>query len=155
MVKTEPARKVKDEVPKKSSGWKIASYASFVVIVPLIALNVIPHSGGKEKLEKSIAVLPFQDFSTDTDQEPMCLGLTDEIINHLFKIESFDKVVSLTSVLTYKKTDKPTPEVAAELGVNYILEGTFKKIGDKVRVTAQLIDGKSDKHLWQHEYDRT
>jgi len=155
VVKTEPVDQGKAEDKSKSSNsWKIASYISFVVIVFLIVLNVIPHSGKSEKLEKSIAVLPFQDFSTDPNQESMCMGLTDEIINHLFKIESFDKVVSLNSVLTYRGTDKRTPKIAEELGVNYILEGTYKKIGEKVRVSAQLIDGKNDKHLWQHEYDR-
>ena len=82
-------------------------------------------------------------------------GLTDEIINHLYKIKSFDKVVSLNSVLTYKGTDKRLPQIADELKVNYILEGTYKKIGDQVRVTAQLIEPKNDKHLWQNEYDQT
>jgi TolB-like protein len=81
-------------------------------------------------------------------------GLTDEIINHLYKIASFDKVVSLNSVLTYKGTDKRLPKIADELNVNYILEGTYKKIGDQVRVTAQLIEPKNNKHLWQNEYDQ-
>jgi TolB-like protein len=84
----------------------------------------------------------------------MCLGLTDEIINHLFKIESFDKVISLSSVMTYIGTAKKIPEIADELEVNYILEGTYKKIGDQIRVTAQLIEARTDTHLWQHEYDR-
>jgi hypothetical protein len=79
IVKTEPVDQGKSEDKSKSSNsWKIASYISFVVIVFLIVLNVIPHSGKSEKLEKSIAVLPFQDFSTDPDQESMCMGLTDE-----------------------------------------------------------------------------
>ena len=130
---------------------------SVVVIVILVIFNVI---GGRKQvevdtsLEKSIAVKPFYNLSGDPDQEYMCDGLTDEIINHLFKIASFDKVVSLSTVLTYKGTDKKLPQIAEELKVNYILEGTYKKIGDKVRVTAQLIEPKSDKHIWLNVYDQ-
>jgi len=79
----------------------------------------------------------------------MCLGLTDEIISHLFKVRSFDEVRSLTSVLPYKDSEKSATEIAESLRVNYILEGSFKRIGDELRVTAQLIDSKSDNHIWQ------
>ena len=75
----------------------------------------------------SIAVLPFQNFSEDPDQEFMCLGLTDEIINQLCKLESFDKVISLTTVLTYRDPDRDIPSIGNVLRVNYILEGTYKK----------------------------
>ena len=104
--------------------------------------------------EKSIAVLPFHNYSGDPDQEYMSDGLTDEIINHFYRIKSFDKVVSLSSVLTYKGTNKKIPRIADELKVSYILEGTYKRIGDRVRVNAQLVDPKSDRYLWQHEYDQ-
>jgi len=128
-----------------------------IVIMILLVFNIVGDRksvSDKPESEKSIAVLPFKNFSTDPDQEYMSDGLTDEIINHLYKIASFDKVVSLNSVLTYKGTDKKIPQIADELKVNYILEGTYKKIGDSVRVTTQLIDPKNDKHLWQHEYDQ-
>ena len=107
------------------------------------------------ELAKSIAVLPFHNFSIEPNQEYMSDGLTDEIINHLYKIASFDKVSSLSTVLTYKGTDKPLPKIADELNVNYILEGTYKKIGDSIRVVAQLIEPKNDKHIWIGTYDRT
>ncbi|MCX6255902.1 MAG: hypothetical protein NTV31_15720 [Bacteroidia bacterium] len=103
---------------------------------------------------KSIAVLPFHNYSSEPDQENISDGLTSEIINHLYKIKSFDKVVSLSTVLTYKGTDKKIPQMANELNVNYILEGTYRKIDDQVRVTAQLIDPKNDNNLWQNEYDK-
>ena len=157
IVKTEPIENVKsEEIPASSNSWKIASYISFVVIVGLVALNIF---GGKrsakidESLAKSIAVLPFNNLSMDPEQEPMCLGLTHEIINHLFKIESFDKVISFTTVMNYRDPERNTPEVAEELGVNYILEGTYKKIGDQLRVSAELIDAHSDSHIWQRNYD--
>jgi len=107
------------------------------------------------ELKKSIAVLPFKNMSGDPGQEYLCDGLTDEIINHLFKIESFDKVVSLSSVLTYKGTNKRLPEIADELKVNYILEGTYKNAGDQIRISAQLIDARNDKHIWTNDYDQT
>ncbi len=157
IVKTEPSNKVKEDVTKPSNSWRIASYISFVVIVVLIALNIF---GGRnrvtidESLAKSIAVLPFQNFSTDPNQESMCLGLTDEIINHLYRIESFEKVVSLTSVLGYRMPNKTVSEIATELGVNYILEGVYKKIDDELFVSAQLIEPMNDSHIWQQDYKR-
>src|SRR4030042_3722214 len=138
----------------------ILSGIILAVIITIGSLVIFKLIGGKGKIEsememeKSIAVLPFQNFSGDPGQEYMCDGLTDEIINHLYKIRSFDKVVSLSSVRTYKGTDKRLPQIADELKVNYMLEGTYKKIGDSVRVTAQLIEPKNDKHLWQNEYDK-
>jgi len=159
IVKTKPIDKVKndDKILTNSSSWKIASYISFMVIVGLIVLNIF---GGKrgaridESLTKSIAVLPFENFSTEPDQEAMCQGITVEIINHLYRIESFDHVSSLTSVLNYRDPEKNIPEIAKELGVNYILEGVYKKVGDQIRVSAQLIKAGSDGHIWQQDYDR-
>jgi adenylate cyclase len=84
----------------------------------------------------------------------MSIGLTDEIINHLFKIASFDEVRSLSSVMVYKDSDRTTPQIGRELKVNYVLEGTYKKIGDRVKVTAQLIVAETDNHIWYNEYER-
>lgn len=156
--KTSPSEEAgeKGKTPAPNS-WRIATYVSIAVVIGLVILNLMGrrgHAGMDESMEKSIAVMPFKNFSADPDQEHMCLGLTDEIINHLFKIKSFDKVASLSSVLTYRETDKRIPEVAEELKVSYVLEGTYKKIGEQLRVTAQLIEAKSDRHLWQSEYDR-
>lgn len=157
IVKTEPARKAKtDETPVSTYSWRVATYVSVVIIVGLIALNIFGnknHSKINPALEKSIAVLPFENFSTEPNQEAMCLGLTDEIINHLFRIESFEKVASLTSVLNYRDPDHNIPEIAEELGVNYILEGVYKKIGNQLRVSAQLIQAGRDGHIWQRDYD--
>ncbi len=104
--------------------------------------------------EKSIAVLPLINVREDPDQEWMSVALTNEIINHLYKIASFEKVVSLNSVLTYKRPDKKIPFIAEELKVNYILEGTFHKIGDQVKLTVHLIDPQNDKYLWQNDYNK-
>ncbi len=157
IVKTKPSSELrKGEKSIDPNSWKIATYASMVIIVGLVFLNLF---GRKEKpevdpnLEKSIAVLPFLNLVGDPDQDYICVGLTDEIISRLYKVESFDEVRSLTSVLNYRNSEKSTTEIAEELKVNYILEGTYKRIGDELRVTAQLID-KSDKHIWNQDYDR-
>jgi TolB-like protein len=157
IVKTEPAHKVKEkEIPKSSGSWKIATYVSGVVIIALLAFHIFASRKNNqidESLIKSIAVLPFHNFSGDLEQEYICDGMTDEIISHLFKIESFDEVRSFTSIMNYRDPELNIPQIAEELDVNYILEGTFKRIGDKMRVTAQLIEPQSDKHIWQKDYD--
>ena len=158
IVKTESANKAKEKEKRVSSNsWKIASYISFVVIIGLLMINLF--GNGKriridESLEKSIAVLPFINYSTDSDQHFMCDGLTGEIIDHLCKIESFDKVIPRVSVMTYKDSIVNIPRIADELDVTYILTGEYKEIGDSLRVTAQLIEAKSNKQIWQYEKDR-
>jgi len=157
LVKTEPAQKVNTEdLPKSSYSWKLASYISFVVIVGLIGLNIFGNRNQikiDESFAKSLAVLPFHNYTGDSNQDFICLGLTDEIISHLYKIESFDEVRSLTSVLAYKDSDLSTTEIAEELNVNYILEGSYKRMGDEIRITAQLIEPNNDKHIWLQDYD--
>ena len=157
VIKTEPAQKVKPEdIPKSSNTWRIASYISFVVIVGMIAFNIFTRKKGvgiDESMAKTIAVLPFHNYSGNSEQDYMCEGLTDEIINNLYKVESFDKVVSLTSVLNYREPERNMPKIAEELSVNYILEGTYKKMGDRLKITAQLIEPKSDNHIWLKDYE--
>ena len=136
--------------------WIITSVFGFTMIVILTALIILLanyQKKGTDIMDNSIAVLLFQNFSGDPDQDFMCFGLTDEIINHLYNIKSFDKVVSLTSVLTYKDLDKTILHIADELQVNYVLEGTYKRDGTDIRITAQLIDAKNDKLIWQESYD--
>ena len=157
IVKTEHVKKVSGaSVPPSAKGWKIASYISFVVIVGLLVHNIMPRTHVKKKpenFEKTIAVLPFQNFSGDPGQDFICEGLTDEIISHLFKIKSFDQVRSLISVSPFKNSDKSTTEIAESLSVNYILQGSYKRMGDKFKITARLIEAKSDNHIWLQDYD--
>jgi adenylate cyclase len=101
----------------------------------------------------SIAVLPFYNMSSDQDQEYFSDGLTDDIITQLAKIKAF-KVVSRTSVMQYKKSPKPVKDIGRELGVSVILEGSVQRSQDQVRITAQLIDSKTDEHLWAESFDR-
>ena len=105
-------------------------------------------------IEKSIAVLPFTDMSQAGDQEYFSDGLTEDIITQLAKINAF-KVTSRTSVMKYKGQKKSLKEIGRELGATIILEGSVQKSGDKVRITAQLINALTDEHLWAETYDRT
>ena len=101
----------------------------------------------------SLAVLPLQNLSDDPAQEYFSDGMTDALITDLAQIGSL-KVISRTSVMRYKKTDKSLPEIARELNVDGIVEGTVQRSGDRVRITAQLIHGPSDKHVWASSYER-
>ena len=105
-------------------------------------------------IDKSVAVLPFTDMSQAGDQEYFSDGLTEDIITQLAKIKAF-KVTSRTSVMKYKNNKKSLKEIGSELGASIILEGSVQKSGDKVRITAQLINAVTDEHLWAETYDRT
>ena len=104
--------------------------------------------------EKSIAVLPFENLSSDQENAFFADGVQDQILTDLSRIADL-RVTSRTSVMRYRgKGDLRLREIARELGVTYILEGTVQRSGNKVRVTAQLIDTKTDAHLWADKYDR-
>jgi len=104
--------------------------------------------------ERSIAVLPFADLSPDGDQEYFSDGLAEEILNLLAAVQDLS-VTSRTSAFSFKGSGLPIPEIAQRLDVHYILEGSVRKSGERIRVTAQLIDAATDRHLWSDNYDRT
>jgi len=157
IVKTETAQKVKaEDIPKSSSSWKIASYISFVVIVGLIVLNIIPRSNQTnitEILDKSIAVLPFASLSDDPEKQYLADGVMEDILLQLAKIEDL-RVMSSTSVQRYRDTDKTATEICQELGVSYVLEGRFQKYGDQARLIVQLIQTGIEGHAWANDYNR-
>ncbi len=100
-----------------------------------------------------LAVLPLENLSGDPGHEYFADGMTEALIGELGNIRSL-RVISRTSVMRYKNARKSLPEIAAELGVDALLEGTVTREGERVRVTAQLIDGQTDHHLWSERYDR-
>lgn len=102
--------------------------------------------------DKSIAVLPFADFSPDSDHAWFADGLTDEILNALARTRDL-RVASRTSAFAYRGSDKDATAIAAELGVAHILEGSVRRAGDRIRVTAQLIRAADDAHLWSETFD--
>jgi adenylate cyclase len=101
----------------------------------------------------SIAVLPFDNMSGDPDQEYFSDGLTEQIINGLCKVHNLF-VIARNSSFAYKNKSISIKQIAQELGVKYILEGSVQKSGERVRITAQLIDAATDYHMWSESYDR-
>ena len=141
-------------VPRTNNKTKII--LASVIILALIVLGYffIPkHSNFSKPVEKSIAVLPFTNLSNDPEQEYFSDGIVEAILDHLFKIGEL-KVTSGTSTKRYKNTELSVKEIGRELGVSSILEGSVQKIGNNVRITAQLIDARTDVHLWSETYDR-
>ncbi len=102
----------------------------------------------------AIAVLPFANLSGDPENEYFSDGITEDILTHLSRIKDL-QVTSRTSVMGYKGTNKQVPEIARELEVGTVLEGSVRRARGRVRVTAQLIDAGNDNHLWAETYDRT
>ncbi len=102
---------------------------------------------------KSIAVLPFENLSHASGNEFFSDGMTEDIITQLSKIKNL-RVISRTSIMRYKNSEKSLREIGDELGVASILEGSVRREGDRVRITAQLIDTHTDGHLWADSYDR-
>jgi TolB-like protein/class 3 adenylate cyclase len=102
---------------------------------------------------RSVAVLPLENLSGDPEQEYFADGMTEALIGDLAKLGSLS-VISRTSVMRYKNSEKSLPEIARELNVAGVVEGTVMRAGDRVRITAQLIDARNDTHLWSDRYDR-
>ncbi|HYR21601.1 MAG TPA: adenylate/guanylate cyclase domain-containing protein [Chthoniobacterales bacterium] len=104
--------------------------------------------------EKSIAVLPFENLSEDKQNAYFSDGVQDEILNGLSKVADL-KVISRTSVMQYRTgTSRNLREIAKALGVAHVIEGSVQRVGDRVRVSAQLIDARTDMHIWGEHYDR-
>ena len=103
--------------------------------------------------EKSIAVLPFVNMSADPEQEYFSDGISEELLNLLAQIPEL-RVISRTSAFSFKNKDIAIPEVARQLNVAHVLEGSVRKAGNRIRITAQLIEARSDTHLWSQVYDR-
>ncbi len=100
----------------------------------------------------SIAVLPLQNLSNNSDEDYFADGMTDELTTDLAQFGSL-RVISRTSAMHYKGASKTAPEIGRELGVDTLIEGTVQRVGDRVRIRVQLIDSASDRHLWARSYD--
>jgi len=123
--------------------------ATLLIALPLLKQKLSPEAAA---MNKSIAVLPFNNLSDDPDQEYFSEGMMDEILDRLFKIGDL-KVISRTSSMLYKDSKLSLKEIAGELGVSAILEGSVRRAGNLVRITVQLIDAGTDAHLWSETYD--
>ena len=156
-VKTEPAIQSGIEPTSPSNrSWKIASYLSFLVILVLIILHIIPGNKPVRKdafLEKSIAVLPFRNDSPNQENEYFINGIMESILDNLCKIENL-RVIARTSVEPYRENPKQVSQIAQDLNVRYILEGSGQRHDKQIRLTVQLIDAVHDTHLWSKQYDK-
>lgn len=146
-----------DEEPAESATGFTGRRVDFVII-SLLAAAVLVFAYDKwwtsGPPEHSIAVLAFENMSDDPGQEYFSDGISEELLNLLAKIPELS-VISRTSAFSYKGRDVKLSEIARELNVAHVLEGSVRKVGNKVRVTAQLIEADSDTHLWSQTYDRT
>lgn len=144
--------------PLKRLNWRTVFVLLILLLATLSLLKAfrVPDlvlSGLRGPRIQSLAVLPLTNLSGDTDQEYFSDGMTDALITDLARM-GLGKVISRTSVMRYKKTAKSLPEIARELNVDGIVEGTLQRSGDRVRITAQLVDGVSDRHIWANTYER-
>jgi TolB-like protein/class 3 adenylate cyclase/Tfp pilus assembly protein PilF len=137
-------------------GAAIAAVAGFYIFSHRAVPKAPPSATAPEPVaipEKSIAVMPFENLSRDPDNAYFADGIQDEILTRLSKIADL-KVISRTSTQHYKSAPANLPEIAKQLGVAHILEGSVQKSGDAVRVNVQLIKAASDSHLWADTFDR-
>ena len=102
---------------------------------------------------RSLAVLPLENLTSDPKQDYFAEGMTEDLITQLSKLADL-KVISHTSVMQYRRTHKPLPQIARELNVNAVVEGAVEFAGNHVRITAQLVDAGTDQHIWAEKYDR-
>jgi TolB-like protein/Tfp pilus assembly protein PilF/class 3 adenylate cyclase len=131
----------------------IAVLVLAAIIAGVVVLLRRPTRSALAIVEKSIAVLPFENLSRDPDNAYFAGGIQDEILTRLSKIADL-KVISRTSTQHYKSAPENLPEIARQLGVAHILEGSVQKSGDAVRVNVQLIKAANDSHLWADTFDR-
>jgi adenylate cyclase len=135
---------------------RLLSYAGIGALLAILLIGgwqFLGRGGASDIAEASIAVLPFKNLSDEAENEYFSDGMTDDILTALSKIGDI-RVVSRTSTLQYKGTTRPIREIAAELEVATILEGTVRRSGDRVRITAQLVNAQTDEYVWAETYDR-
>jgi TolB-like protein/DNA-binding winged helix-turn-helix (wHTH) protein/Tfp pilus assembly protein PilF len=133
-----------------SLAWKTSAFVLLLLTASLVAWKL--HSWNRPPPAiRSLAVLPLENLSNDASQDYFADGMTDELISDLGQISAL-RVISRTSVMAYKRARKPLPQIARELNVNAVVEGTVLRSGDQVRITAQLIEASTDKHLWSQSY---
>ena len=144
----------KKSISRKAIPFVIIIFIAFALILGLERLlNLDEKKIIGQATGKSIAVLPFAAITRTTEDENFTEGIHDDILTQLTKIGAL-KVIARTSVMQYKNTEKRISEIGKELGVSTILEGTVRRAGNRIRIGAQLIDVKTEEHIWAETYDR-
>jgi TolB-like protein len=140
-------------VPQKKLKGKIIAGSTIVLLLIILGILIIPNRiRPKEQIEKSIAVLPFRLLSNEQDKQYQADGMMEAITLHLSKIKDL-RVLSRTSTEQYRNPTKTTTTIGRELGVNYLLEGSYQKFGDNIKLIVQLIKTGKEGHVWGNEYN--
>ncbi|MGH9776881.1 MAG: winged helix-turn-helix domain-containing tetratricopeptide repeat protein [Candidatus Acidiferrales bacterium] len=155
-----PAELAAAPAPLPRAAWKKPAAAAAAVVILVVAAALGLNLGGlRDRLFghapeiHSLAVLPLENLSGDPEQEYFADGMTEALITNLGKTGEL-RVISRTSAMQYKGTRKTLPEIARELNVDAVVEGSVLRSGDRVRITAQLVEARSDRHLWAETYER-
>ena len=127
--------------------------ATGVIVSAIAGFFLLPRISSARKIDKSIAVLPFENLSDDKENAYFADGIQDDVLTNLSKIGDL-KVISRTSVMPYRGKQSNVREIGKALGVGAILEGSVRRIGNRVRVNVQLINAENDEHMWAEDYDR-
>ena len=148
-----PAVDAQTTVPRKR-GWlrTLTITGGGLALASVILVGWLLQSRVPSPTIRSVAVLPLENLSGDASQEYFADGMTDQLIATLGRISAL-RVISRTSVMGYKGARKPLPQIARELNVDAVIEGSIMRSGGQVRITAQLIEAAADKHLWAQSYD--
>lgn len=152
----EEALRVNAAAPKRRSSPVLAFSIPLVLVAAALAYFWASRRSNDSVASppiRSLAVLPLENLSADPAQEYFADGMTDALITDLAQISAL-RVISRTSVMQYKKAQKPLPQIAKELNVDAVVEGTVIRSANRVRITAQLVRAPSDRHLWAHSYER-
>jgi TolB-like protein/Tfp pilus assembly protein PilF len=146
------ARLRKEKLRKRKRTIIYAGTAGLIILMVVLGLTLF--KGPPETID-SIAVLPLENLTGDAEQEYFADGATDELIGQLAQISGLRRVISRTSVMQYRDTDKSLPEIARELNVDALVEGTVYQVGENVRIRVQLIDAvPEERNLWAQTYER-
>jgi len=146
------ARLRKAKLRRRKRAILYAGAAGLIIIMAVIALTLFT---GRAEAIDSIAVLPFENLTGDSEQEFFVDSATDELIGQLAQISGLRRVISRTTVMEYKGVEKSLPEIARELNVDAVVEGTVYQVGENVRIRVQLIDAlPEERNLWAETYDR-
>ena len=160
----EGMKRTEDVSPnEKMPQWSARKFTALLVSVAVLAAALLCYQLIRNKeparatsateQEKSIAVLPFVDMSQTKDQEYFCDGISEELLDALAKVEGL-RVVARTSSFAFKGKNADVSEIAQKLGVRHVLEGSLRRDGKRVRISAQLIDARNGFHLWSETYER-
>lgn len=156
-TKTVPIGRKKEKTARfKDRKTALVAVMAFMVIAMVIT-GLFFYPGvfkGGQKSMKSIAVLPLKNLSGISTQEYLSNGMTEALISNLAQMQALERVISSTSVMQYKNKTKPLPEIARELGVDAIVEGSVMVSQQKVRVSVQLIEARTDRNIWSNSYER-